>query len=217
MSSIRIVIADDHPIFRDGLKRLLESEPELSVVGEAAEGREAVRLVAEKRPDVLLLDLAMPHGGLVTLRDLAKGGHSARAILLTATIGNEDIVQALETGARGVVLKESATDLLFKSIRCVMAGEYWVLRESTANVFEALKRLQKSAEDRGYGLTPREQEIVAAIVAGLNNRQIAQRFTIAEQTVKHHLSSIYEKLDVSTRLELAMFAVRERLVSDPPD
>jgi DNA-binding NarL/FixJ family response regulator len=217
MNPVRIVIADDHPIFRDGLKKLLESEPGLTVVGEAADGREALRLVAEKRPDILLLDFAMPQGGLAALRDLAKVGHGVRAILLTATISTEEIVQALEAGVRGVVLKESATDLLFKSMRSVMAGEYWVGREATGNVFESLRRLQQSAEDRNYRITPREQEIVAAIVAGLNNRQIAHRFKIAEQTVKHHLSSIYQKLGVSTRLELAMFAVRERLVSAPPD
>src|SRR5580658_8973011 len=131
---IRIVIADDHPIFRDGLRRLLESEGDMKVVGEACDGREAVKLASEIKPDILLLDLAMPHHtGLDALRDLNTGGgavSSVRIILLTAAVEKKQVVEALQLGARGVVLKDSATQLLLKSIHAVMAGEYWVGRDS---------------------------------------------------------------------------------------
>src|ERR1700719_3615489 len=131
---IRIVIADDHPIFRDGLRRLLESEGDMKVVGEACDGREAVKLATEIKPDILLLDLAMPrHTGLEALRDLSTSGGAAgmvRIILLTAAVEKKQMVEALQLGARGVVLKDSATQLLLKSIHAVMAGEDWVGRDS---------------------------------------------------------------------------------------
>src|SRR2546422_10456487 len=129
---IRIVIADDHPIFRDGLRRLLEAEPDLRVIGEASDGAEAVKLTRQLKPDILLLDLAMPrHPGLEALREMSSGqtSNSVRVILLTAAAEKNQIVEALQLGARGVVLKDSATQLLLKSIHTVMAGEYWVGRE----------------------------------------------------------------------------------------
>src|SRR5712664_2013852 len=132
--SIRIVIADDHPIFRDGLRRLLEAEPDMKVVGEACDGREAVKLATEIKPDILLLDLAMPHHtGLDALRDLNTNTSAAgavRIILLTAAVEKKQVVEALQLGARGVVLKDSATQLLLKAIHAVMSGEYWVGRDS---------------------------------------------------------------------------------------
>lgn len=214
---IRIVIADDHPIFRDGLRRLLEAEPDLKVVGEASDGAEAVQLTRQFKPDILLLDLAMPrHPGLEALRDLSTGGsNSVRVILLTAAAEKNQIVEALQLGARGVVLKDSATQLLLKSIYTVMAGEYWVGRESVSNLVQYLRTLvQSSGEDarqKKFGLTPRELEIVSAVVAGYSNKEIAEYFKISEDTVKHHLSNIFDKLGVSTRLELALFAVNQSL------
>src|SRR5579863_865213 len=131
--TIRIVIADDHPIFRDGLRRLLETEPDLKVIGEASDGAEAVKLTRQLKPELLLLDLAMPrHPGLEALREMSTGTGSTgvRVILLTAAAEKNQIVEALQLGARGVVLKDSATQLLLKAIHTVMAGEYWVGRES---------------------------------------------------------------------------------------
>jgi len=216
-AAIRLVIADDHPIFRDGLRRLLEAEPDMKVIGEAKDGVEAVKLARQLRPDIMLLDLAMPkHPGLEALRELSDGSaHSVRVILLTAAAEKNQIVEALQLGARGVVLKDSATQLLLKAIHTVMAGEYWVGREAVSNLVQYLRnQMQASAEaskQKKFGLTPRELEIISAVVAGFANKEIAEYFKISEDTVKHHLSNIFDKLGVSTRLELALFAVNQGL------
>jgi two-component system, NarL family, nitrate/nitrite response regulator NarL len=216
--SIRILIADDHPIFRDGLRRLLETEPGLKVVGEASDGADAIKLARQLRPDLLLLDLAMPRmPGLEALKELSSGEGSGplRIILLTAAAEKHQIVEALQLGARGVVLKDSATQLLMRAIRTVMAGEYWVGREPVSNLVLYLRSLVHStaqeAKQKKFGLTPRELEIVSAVVAGFANKEIAAHFKISEDTVKHHLSNIFDKLGVSTRLELALFAVNQSL------
>src|SRR6202050_3728176 len=156
----RILIADDHPIFRDGVRRLLETEPDLKVIGEACDGAEAVKLARQLKPDILLLDLAMPrHPGLEALREMNTntGSHSVRIILLTAAAEKNQIVEALQLGARGVVLKDSATQLLLKSIDTVMSGEYWVGRESVSNLVQYLRTLVQSSSDEArqkkFGLT----------------------------------------------------------------
>ena len=218
----RILIADDHPIFRDGLRRLLETEPDLKVIGEACDGAEAVRLAKQLKPDILLLDLAMPrHPGLEALREMssASNQNAVRVILLTAAAEKAQIVEALQLGARGVVLKDSATQLLLKAIHTVMAGEYWVGRESVSNLVQYLRTLVQSSDEEArqkkFGLTPRELEIVSAVVAGYSNKETAEYFKISEDTVKHHLSNIFDKLGVSTRLELALFAVNQSLPLKP--
>lgn len=213
---VRILLADDHPIFRDGLKRLLESETGLKVIAEASNGAEAVKLVKLHKPDLLLLDLSMPQQtGIEAIRELGSLGASVRIILLTAAVEKSQIVEALQLGARGVVLKDSATQLLIQAVRVVMAGEYWVGREQVSNLVQYLRTLMQTtaqeARQRKFGLTPRELEIVSAVVAGFANKEIAEHFKISEDTVKHHLSNIFDKLGVSTRLELALFAVNQSL------
>jgi two-component system nitrate/nitrite response regulator NarL len=219
-SVVRIVVADDHPIFREGLIKLLQTRPELQVVGSAADGDDALRLVAELAPDLLLLDLAMPRmGGLVALRELRDRTTSARIILVTAAIDRTEIVTGLQLGAQGVVLKESASDVLFKSIRAVMAGHYWVGRERVTDLTAALRGLAASHPPtrKHFGLTPRELEIIGVILGGYSNNDIATKFSISEKTVKHHLTNIFDKLGVSNRLELALFALHHHLavVAEP--
>ena len=215
---IQVLIADDHQMFRVGLRKLLETEPSFRVIGEAGDGDEAVALVRRLHPDVMLLDLAMPKmPGLEALRELATVTTPCRIILLAAAIEKKQIVEALQLGARGVVLKHSATSLLFKCIRRVMAGEYWVGRESVADLVLHLRRLPTSARgpvNNSFGLTPRELQIVATVVAGYSNKEIAQHFAISEDTVKHHLSSIFDRLGVSNRLELALFAINQHVVGE---
>jgi len=215
---IRVLIADDHPVVRIGLRNMLQADPHIKIVAEAKDGIEALHMVRTLRPDILLLDLAMPkHPGLEALRDLSAPANATpvRVILLTAAAEKSQIVEALQLGARGVVLKDSATQLLLKAIHTVMSGEYWVGRESVSNLVQYLRTLMQSSNDEArqkkFGLTPRELEIVSAVVAGYSNKEIAEYFKISEDTVKHHLSNIFDKLGVSTRLELALFAVNQAL------
>ena len=204
---IRLVIADDHTIFRDGLRRLLDLEEEFEVVGEAADGAEAVAMVHRHQPSILLLDLAMPKmPGLEALRELAQQHTSTRSILLTAAI------------ERRIVMKESATQLLLKAIRTVVAGLYWVGREPVTDIMAYLREqsasLAPSKARSSFGLTRRESEILGTIVAGLSNKEIAQKFSLSEDTVKHHLTNIFDKVGVSSRLELALFAINNRLIEN---
>ncbi len=216
---IRLVIADDHTIFRDGLRRLLDLEDDFEVVGEAADGAEAVAMVRQHQPAILLLDLAMPKmPGLEALRELSQQNSNTRCILLTAAIERRQIIEALHVGARGIVMKESATQLLLKAIRTVVAGLYWVGREPVTDMMMYLREqstLQVPSKARSsFGLTRRETEILATIVAGLSNKEIAQKFTLSEDTVKHHLTNIFDKVGVSSRLELALFAINNRLIEN---
>jgi DNA-binding NarL/FixJ family response regulator len=220
-SPIRIVLADHQQIFRDGLKSLLDSEPAFAVIGWAGSGLHALRMVHDLHPDVLLLDLTLPGGGLNVLRKLAMMPEPVRTIALTASIDQDTLAAALQYGARGVILKESTTALLFKSIRTVMADEYWVAREDVGHLVARLRRLTEQSEAEGHAkrfkLTRREMEIVTAVAAGESNKGIAQRLSLSEDTVKHHVSHVFDKLGVFSRLELALFAFNHDLVKDVVD
>lgn len=214
---VRILIADDHPIFRHGLRTLLEGEPGFSVIGEASDGSEVVKLGQKLKPDILLLDLAMPHlDGLEALRELMHSSVPLRTIMLTAAIERPQIFEALMLGARGVLLKDAAAQLIIKSIHTVLNGQFWVGRESVSDLVQYLREISDSSTEKSgkksFGLSPREREIVSAIVAGYTNKDIATKFSLSEDTVKHHLTHIFDKTGVSNRLELAVFAIHHRLV-----
>lgn len=211
----RILIADDHPIFRHGLRQLLESQGDFTVCGEVDDGAEAVRQVRRQQPDLLLLDVSMPHAsGLDALHALSDDEAIATAILiLTAAIEQDDLVTALQLGARGIVMKDAPSPLLMKAIRSVLAGEYWVGRERVASLIHALRPLGRSGAtpSHDHGLTTRELLIVSGVVAAFGNRDLASVLGISEKTVKQHLTNIFDKLGVSSRVELAMFAVRRSI------
>lgn len=215
---IRVVIADEHTIFRDGLQRLLELEEDFEVVGQAADGFEAVALVLRHQPSILLLDLDLPRmSGLEVLGELAPQPTTVtRCILLTSAIPRRKVIEALEAGACGVVMKESATQLLLNAIRTVAAGSYWVDREPVTSIETYIREQSAvkaaSSSRASFSLTRRETEILGTIVGGLSNKEIAKRFSLSEDTIKHHLTNIFNKIGVSSRLELALFAIKNRLV-----
>ena len=215
---IRIVIADDHPLVRDGLRKLLELQPGLTVVGEAADGLEAVDRTRDLKPDVLLLDVAMPRmNGLEALQELSEAASPTRVVMLTAAIEREETVMALRLGATGIVLKESATQMLFKCIRAVMAGELWVGHERIGDLMLSLRKLDRAVAGEAppvERLTPRQLQVIAAVVDGASNKDIAAQLGVSEQTVKNRLSLIFDMLGVSSRLELALYAVHHRLLAD---
>lgn len=212
---IRIVVADDHPIFREGLIKLLQARPDLEIVGAASDGDEALPLVKSVEPDVLLLDLAMPRmSGLVALREVKGMKTATRIVVLTAAIERPDIVTALQFGAQAVVLKESASDVLYKCIQAVMNGQYWLGRKAVPTLVAALREASSSYRAptaKHFGLTQREREIIGVILDGCSNSDIAARFSISEKTVKHHLTNIFDKVGVSNRLELALFALHHKI------
>ena len=212
---IRVLLADDHAVFRQGLRRLLEAERDFLVVGEASTGEEAVTMMSQLRPDILLLDLSMPgQSGLDTLATIASGDVPVKAVVLTAEIGREQVVRALQLGARGVLLKSSGADLIFKGLRTIMTGQHWVDRQTVTDLVELVRELSGSprqVSSNKFGLTARQLEIVQAVVAGLANRDIARKLSISEDTVKHHLTQIFSKTGVSNRLELALFAMHHQL------
>jgi DNA-binding NarL/FixJ family response regulator len=212
--AIRILVADDHAIFRDGLRKLLEVTDEVEIIGEASNGVECTKMLQKLKPDILLLDLRMPEkDGLGVLEEVNFDTLPTRVIVLTAAEDDRDVVRAMRLGARGVVLKQSASDLLLKSIRKVYDGEIWLDNRMTAEVIDAFKKSSESGQRREKPLlSDREKEIVQLVAQGFRNREIGEKLFISEQTVKNHLHNIFDKLGVSDRLELALYAIHHRLI-----
>ena len=212
-TTIRILIADDQTISRCGLRKLLETQSDFEIVGEASDPAEAVRSTHELKPDVLLVALSTHDwSGLDVLSQLT--GSTVRTILLMPEIDTADAVKVLHVGARGVILKDSPMHLLFKSIRCVFRGEIWLGRDAMLDVVQALSVLNhQRAEAPSSCLTAREKDVLTLVVSGNTNKDTAQKLSISEDTVKHHLTNIFNKVGVSNRLELALFAVHHHLDS----
>jgi len=219
---IRIVVADDHPIFRDGLCKLLALEEDFEVVAQAQDGRQVLDVLQQFEPDILLLDLKMPGlDGLATLQRLQAAKNKTRVIVLTASDDKNEFVQAMKLGTSGIVLKQTATELLIKSIRKVHAGEIWLDSHTTAAVIrqfvandDAPMASSPTAAPRDRERSPlsqREREIVALVAQGFKNKEMAEKMFISEQTVKNHLHNIFDKLGVSDRLELALYAIHNNL------
>ena len=207
---IKIALADDHTIFRDGLRRLLALEPDFKVVAEAKDGTEVLPILEEHEPDILLLDLRMPGAdGLTLLQRIQTKKLKTKIIVLTASEDEDEYVQAIKCGASGIVLKQTATELLIKSIHKVCAGEIWLDSRTTA---AAMRQFVNPGgpglrERDKPGISHREREIVACVAKGFKNKQIAEKLFISEQTVKNHLHNIFDKHGVSDRLELALYAI----------
>jgi DNA-binding NarL/FixJ family response regulator len=213
---IRIAIADDHPIFRDGLCRLLSLEEDFCVVAEVDDGLHVLEVLQQYEPDILLLDLNMPGlSGLATLHRAQAANMKTRIILLTASDNQNEFVHALKLGSCGIVQKQTATDLLIDSIRRVHAGDLWMDSRTTAAVIQRLvspdapgPTSSTTPRDRkGSPLSQREREIVNLTAQGFKNADIAAKFSISEQTVKNHLRNIFAKVGVTDRLELALYAI----------
>ena len=214
---IRIVLADDHPVVRVGVRNMLSAEEGFEVVGEAGDGDEAITLTIDLQPDILLLDVQMPRlPGLEAMRAIMNGSPTVKILLLTSTISTQQVIEALHIGARGIVLKDALAGHLHTAIRTVTGGDYWIGGKRVVNLVSALRELMQQAAvptHKTYGLTPRELEVVGAIVEGCSNRDIAKQFSLSEETVKRHLSNVFDKTGVSTRLELALFAIAHHLVT----
>ena len=229
----RVVIADDECMFRTSLRQLLavpplvvkevygvDVGPGFEVVGEAGTGQETIEAATASQPDLLLLDMSMPRlTGLDVLRDIASSSSRTRTIVLSGGLDKSQLFTAVQLGARGVVPKESATELLFEAMTRVLAGQSWVGQALIADLMDAVRTFAhapagaSARHNKPFGLTPREREVLSLVVAGCANKEIAQRFAVSEETIKHHLTRMFDKVGASNRLELALAATRNGLVN----
>lgn len=205
--AITVVLADDHPIVLDALQNLFSLQPDFQVAGRCLSGAETLRAVAERRPDILVLDLRMPNGdGLSVLREMARLKSPSRVVVLTAAVSDDDVLEAIRLGIRGLVLKESAPKTLVECVRRVHAGGQYIEPRFLTRALDAAQRRDTGRREMSALLTPRELQVLRMVADGLRNRAIAQQLEISEGTVKIHLHNIYEKVDVENRVELALFA-----------
>jgi len=229
----RVVLADNHSIFRASLRQLLSVPPGtikdvysvevgtgFQVVGEAGSGEDTVKVVDSVQPDLLLLDPFMPRmSGLEALGELQGHNDRMRTVLLATAIDKPQLLTAVQLGVRGLILKDSTTEVLFDAIVSVMAGQYFLGRTLITDFIETVRPLIDSSRAQGgklaFGLTPREREVLALVSAGCANKEIARQCKVSEETVKHHLTRIFDKVGASNRTELAMLAARNGLDTAP--
>lgn len=208
--SLRILLADDHPLFREGVAHSLESAKDLTVVGQACSGEEAIELTCTLQPDMVLLDINMPGiGGIEAARRISAEYPNMRIMMLTVSEDHESLLSALKSGAHGYVLKGVSANELRAIVRSVAHGEPYVSPTLAAEMLLEFSR-PKSPQP-STGLTPRETEVLELLSQGLTNREIGERLHLAEKTVKHHITSILQKLHLRSRTEAALFAMRTRL------
>jgi len=212
---ITVFVADSQPLFRYGLLRLLEAEPTVRVAGSAATEADLMPALRQLQPDVLFLDLAIGTAGLDLLRDVTDAHADLRVILTGSILSEVETTKALESGARGILPRDAPIELFGKCARAVAVGQYWLGRQSVAGLVESLRKARAQVHQRAnneLALTSRQLEVVRAVANGLTTRTIATDLGISQDTVKQHLTAIFEKCGVSSRVELALFAVRHRLI-----
>jgi DNA-binding NarL/FixJ family response regulator len=208
----RVVIADDETLFRSGLAKLLERDPNVAVVGQAADGAEAIREVARKQPDVVLMDVGMPNlDGIEATREIVRRHPDVRVLVLTIFDADTKVVQAVRAGASGYMLKDSMSQAIVSSIIAVRAGHF-VMSETIATAVLDMLTGINPARDQVEGLTQREFEILRLIGSGLGNKQIAYQLRISDKTVRKHVSSVYEKLGIFDRSHAVIYALKTGLV-----
>jgi DNA-binding NarL/FixJ family response regulator len=210
---IRLVLCDDHPIVLDGLENLFRLEPDFRVLARCMNGEECLVAVRRHQPDVLVLDIRMPRkDGLSVLRELHREKHPVKVVLLAGALEEEEVLEALRLGVRGMVLKELAPQMVIQCVRKVHAGEQWLEKQAFGRALETLLRREAGEREAGSVLTPRELEMVGMVARGLRNKEMSERMNISEGTVKIHLHHIYRKLKVENRVDLILYAQSKRLV-----
>jgi two-component system nitrate/nitrite response regulator NarL len=222
-SSIRVLLVDDHELVRTGLRMLLERQPRITVVGEAASRADALAIACREQPDIILLDLDLgDESGLDFLPELLAGAGRARVILVTGVRAPEEHYRAVQLGAMGLVHKEQAADVLIQAIEKVHAGEIWLEASMVTRALaemsgqRAVGEAQTNPEAAKIArLTAREREVIGLIGEGLYNKQIAKQLSISEATVSHHLTSIFDKLGLANRFDLVIYAYRHGLAAPP--
>jgi len=207
---IRVLIADDHALFREGLALLLALEPDIRVVGQAADGLETLRMAETLQPDILLLDIRMPEAdGLAAVPKVLKRSPKTKILIVSGFLEEDLLVEALQHGAKGFIAKTSTHSDLVKAIRAAHAGEIWAGRRALAQLLESLLQrangLQGSLSATRSILTDREHEVVQYVIQGMTNKEIAPKLNVSEKTVKTHLSNIFRKMKVSRRVELLLY------------
>jgi len=214
---IKVLLADGHAPIRAGARKILGANGSIKVVGEVEDGDQTITETLDLLPDIVLLDLTMPRlPGLEAMRAIMSGHPHIKILLLNKQIRAQHIVEALQIGARGVVLHDRMAKSLTPAVYCVSAGGYWLRQERVDGLVSALHSLvneHAAQEQKTFNLTRREIEVIRCIVDGCSNREIATQFGLSEETVKRHLSNVFDKVGVSTRLELAMFAMTHQLVA----